>query len=483
MASPEPDYDPDFDDLFGDDLFGGSPSPLADDHYSSSHAGSPSLQPTPSDVTPVTSLPTLLLPAPPAQVNHYQAPPVGFQLYLPSPPASQPASEGPVPGQLFLPSGGSSFGATSVPPLASVSASPGDAASPESAASPSTGEDGGANGPRKRRKYKPRRNWEREETIRLVKGVEKYGIGAWSRIWADEEFDLSHRTPWDLKDRFRTMWPDEYGGARDVATFFKLDFDAAVRHKKLNRKKTKRKGAGVEGPPAPAPEMPPAPVVLAATTATGRRRVTKRKGTDWSAEEEADLLTAFHRYGRVWRTAAADRGLAFYGRSISDLKDRFAELYPELAGDRPAVPSKPLLVPLDQATAFERGLHNGFGTQGVTRLRAQRISGTVPGPSRPVAPNDGTPGVGGIVHPPAREVGVRPNTYTPEGIVGQDLGFPSPIAALSPILSPAAAEFAAGCRPPTTPTTPIELADLLQLFTPPPPVSELGQIPEAPPVA
>lgn len=187
---------------------------------------------------------------------------------------------------------------------------------------------------------------------------------------------------------------------------------------------------------------------------------------------------------RRWRSVAADRELAFHGRSIDDIRSRFSELYPELVNGRPGQTS-PLPEPSDQATAFERGLHNGFGTLGVSRLRAQRISAatnsspSVPSPS--VAPSDGTSGAGGIVHPPAQEVGVPafgPGTYTPEGVVGQDLGFPSPITANSP-----------GVRLPTPPFTASELAETLQLFTPPSPFSVhghydgQGQVAEAPPVA
>lgn len=455
MASPWSDGD--LEDLFGDGLFDVPLSPLADEYGSSAHASPTAGQFTSGNVASATRLPALLLPTPPAQVSPYQAPPVRPQLCLPSPPASQLAPVVSVLGQPSLPS-------------ASVSASSGDAASPESATSPDADEDGQANGQQKR-KNKPRRNWEREETIRLVKGVEKYGIGAWARIQADEEFGLTHRKPWDLKDRFRLLWPDEYG-ARDGPAFYNLDVDAALRHKKQNRKKNKKRGGEREEP-----RRARGSVVVAATTATGRRRVTIRKGTEWSAEEEADLLTAHQRHGKLWRASAADRELAFHGRSIEDIRRRFSELYPELAGGRPEDPSRPLWGPSDQATAFERGLINGFGTQGVSRLQAQRISAAVAGPSHRIAPNNGTPRVGGIVHPPAQEAGVRPNTYTPEGIVGQELGFPSPIAALSP----AAAEDAAGCRLPTPPVT----APELQLFTPPPPVSahghydELGQIAEA----
>ncbi|KAK6341914.1 hypothetical protein TWF730_001399 [Orbilia blumenaviensis] len=432
MSSPA--WSSDLDDLFDERFLEGSPPPLADENTSSNNAYSPIEQSASDSVASVTRSSDLLLPVPPAQI--YQPTTIIRNLHFPV--------------------------------LAPVSA---PTALPDSAVSPSADD-----GPPKR-KNKPRRNWEREETIRLVKGVEKHGIGAWAKIHADEEFDLSHRKPWDLKDRFRTMWPTEYKD-HDGLSFFQLDVDAAADLKKKMRKKTKRRGkervAEEEGPSA-----------SGARTATGRRKVTKRKGTEWSADEEADLMTAFERHGRIWRTWAADRGFAFHGRSISDIQQRFSELYPELANWRPASLSRPLTESSDQATAFERGLHNGFGTQGVTWLQAQRISAlTSQSPS--LSPNDGTPGAGGIVHPPAQEVGApRPDTYTPEGIVGQDLGFPSPIAALSPA-NPA--QETAGWGIQTPPMSFSELAATLQLFTPPAPLPAdgpcdvRGQMLEAPPV-
>lgn len=158
---------------------------------------------SPPEERPVSAL---LLPAPPAQVNTHQAPSTGYRLYLPSPPASTvpvqssavptlavPSGTGSHQGQLLLPSRGLSVEVTSiapsqvlyVPPPALVAASPQYAVSPESA-SPGADEDGQANGPQKR-KNKPRRNWDSDETKRLVRGVEKYGIGAWAKIRADEE--------------------------------------------------------------------------------------------------------------------------------------------------------------------------------------------------------------------------------------------------------------------------------------------------------
>ncbi|KAI8870971.1 hypothetical protein GQ42DRAFT_113105, partial [Ramicandelaber brevisporus] len=51
---------------------------------------------------------------------------------------------------------------------------------------------------------KPRK-WTEQETKDLLKGCQKYGLGAWKRILRDTEFHFDNRTSVDLKDRFRTI--------------------------------------------------------------------------------------------------------------------------------------------------------------------------------------------------------------------------------------------------------------------------------------
>ncbi|CAM0135327.1 unnamed protein product [Umbelopsis sp. WA50703] len=54
-----------------------------------------------------------------------------------------------------------------------------------------------------------RRAFTAEEDEMLLKGVEKHGV-AWAKIAKDEEFNLSHRTSTDLRDRFRNAFPSKY---------------------------------------------------------------------------------------------------------------------------------------------------------------------------------------------------------------------------------------------------------------------------------
>ncbi|ODA78602.1 hypothetical protein RJ55_05984 [Drechmeria coniospora] len=61
----------------------------------------------------------------------------------------------------------------------------------------------------RKRATKPRKKWTEEETRHLLLGVSRYGVGKWTSIIEDRDFTFNHRTPGDLKDRFRTCCPAE----------------------------------------------------------------------------------------------------------------------------------------------------------------------------------------------------------------------------------------------------------------------------------
>jgi hypothetical protein len=61
----------------------------------------------------------------------------------------------------------------------------------------------------KRRAMKPRKKWSEEETNNLLRGVSRYGVGRWTTILEDPDFEFNGRTAGDLKDRFRTCCPEE----------------------------------------------------------------------------------------------------------------------------------------------------------------------------------------------------------------------------------------------------------------------------------
>ena len=125
----------------------------------------------------------------------------------------------------------------------------------------------------------------------------------------------------DLKDRFRTVFPEEYrlhnnqlklqkglpltpgvvssfqtsvsnGTTPENPIVLELDYQAARLHKKLNRKKTRRQESD-QREESPVADLGPVSINL--TTATGRRKVTVKKDRQWTAQEDADLEAAFNK--------------------------------------------------------------------------------------------------------------------------------------------------------------------------------------------
>lgn len=57
-------------------------------------------------------------------------------------------------------------------------------------------------GPNKRLWVRKRTKWSEEETYCLVKGLDKFGVGKWTRILNDPEYSFQpDRNAVDLKDR------------------------------------------------------------------------------------------------------------------------------------------------------------------------------------------------------------------------------------------------------------------------------------------
>ncbi|CAG8898901.1 unnamed protein product [Penicillium egyptiacum] len=63
------------------------------------------------------------------------------------------------------------------------------------------------------RSRKNMRKWSEEETITLLRGVVKCGIGNWTAILAQPELEFNQRTASNLKDRFRVLCPWAYSAS------------------------------------------------------------------------------------------------------------------------------------------------------------------------------------------------------------------------------------------------------------------------------
>ena len=151
--------------------------------------------------------------------------------------------------------------------------------------------------------------WSAEETQALVDGCNKHGVGNWKKILSDPELSglFSDRTAGDLKDRFRTYFPDAY---HEMYPNAKTHLSKAVRGRDAEGKSIFEKGKTKERRP-------------------------------FTPEEDAALRTGYQQYGSHWALIAKNPIFNGQRRAI-DLRDRFRNAFPEdyeRAGFKPR-PSK-----------------------------------------------------------------------------------------------------------------------------------------------
>ncbi|KAG8866812.1 hypothetical protein FRC20_007494 [Serendipita sp. 405] len=161
---------------------------------------------------------------------------------------------------------------------------------------------------------KVRKKWTLEETKMLVLGCNKHGVGNWKSMLDDRELQFDpDRTPVDLKDRFRTYFPEAY------------------RHLYPNAKTHISNSSASRANRA---ELPDSLTIFEKSRSKKRRPFTK--------EEDEALREGFEKYGTVWALIAKHPVLS--SRRSTDLRDRFRNAFPDLyekAGYKPR-PTKPV---------------------------------------------------------------------------------------------------------------------------------------------
>ncbi|KAH7911866.1 hypothetical protein BJ138DRAFT_1084798 [Hygrophoropsis aurantiaca] len=151
---------------------------------------------------------------------------------------------------------------------------------------------------------KQRKKWTEEETQMLVKGCNKHGVGNWKAILKDTAFQFDSRSPVDLKDRFRTFYPDAY----------KEHYPNAKTHLSSKVRATLPDGRSI----------------------FEKRRSKKRR--PFTEEEDRALKAGYEKHGTVWATIVKDPIFQEQNRRSTDLRDRFRNAFPELyqaAGYKP----------------------------------------------------------------------------------------------------------------------------------------------------
>ncbi|KAK7680846.1 hypothetical protein QCA50_016156 [Cerrena zonata] len=152
---------------------------------------------------------------------------------------------------------------------------------------------------------KQRKKWSEEETQMLVRGCNKWGVGNWKAILNDSELIFDNRSPVDLKDRFRTYFPDAY----------RLHYPNAKTHLSSKIRSS----------------LPDGSSIFEKTRSKKRRPFTE--------EEDRALKEGYDKHGTVWATIVKENPIFLeQGRRSTDLRDRFRNAFPDLylaAGYKP----------------------------------------------------------------------------------------------------------------------------------------------------
>ncbi|KAF9647230.1 hypothetical protein BDM02DRAFT_2733890 [Thelephora ganbajun] len=156
---------------------------------------------------------------------------------------------------------------------------------------------------------RPRKKWTHEETQNLVRGCNKWGVGNWKAILKDPELVFDNRSPVDLKDRFRTYFPDAY----------KQHYPNAKTHLSSRIRAS----------------LPDGKSLFEKTRSKKRRPFTE--------EEDRALRAGYEKHGTLWAQIVKDPIFQEQKRRSTDLRDRFRNAFPDLyeaAGYKPRPMSK-----------------------------------------------------------------------------------------------------------------------------------------------
>ncbi|KAI0270672.1 hypothetical protein BC834DRAFT_525533 [Gloeopeniophorella convolvens] len=204
---------------------------------------------------------------------------------------------------------------------------------------------------------KARKKWTMEETQMLVEGCNRHGVGNWKAILNDPTLAFDNRSPVDLKDRFRTYFPDAY----------KQHYPNAKTHLS-----SKVRSA-----------LPDGSSIFEKTRSKKRRPFTE--------EEDRALKAGYDKHGTVWATIVKDPIFQEQNRRSTDLRDRFRNAFPELyqaAGYKPRNSAKKRIGAAARAATTEE-IHPARETGPARRKRRYTTQGFLRGGTKsvPLSPN------------------------------------------------------------------------------------------------
>ncbi|KAK4102124.1 hypothetical protein N658DRAFT_495481 [Parathielavia hyrcaniae] len=209
----------------------------------------------------------------------------------------------------------------------------------------------------KRRPMKPRRKWTEEETNNLLLGVSRHGVGRWTTILEDPDFQFNGRTAGDLKDRFRTCCPDELRlktfGERSMAGAGEQSASAASEGTTRHKIGLQLEDILLHTEDGPVDNEGASPSGAADSDAAPKRRKPRahrkkledlaelgihgpfeeshrRKRRPFTKQDDEAILNGLNHYGPSWTRIQRDPKYNLSSRQPTDLRDRVRNKYPEI---------------------------------------------------------------------------------------------------------------------------------------------------------
>jgi hypothetical protein len=180
-----------------------------------------------------------------------------------------------------------------------------------------------------------RLTWTPEETQALIQGCRIHGVGNWKKILTDPSLKFNSRTAVDLKDRFRTSFPEEYSRLYPNAKThrFKNKTKAVPSDDQAAAAAAVAAAATGEVPPPPEAAQDPATALANVSNDRGLGenlvKINRKERRAFTKEEDEQLLKGFQKHGPCWSKIQKDHSLNLFNRRSTDLRDRFRNRFPE----------------------------------------------------------------------------------------------------------------------------------------------------------
>ncbi|KAF6837001.1 myb dna-binding domain containing protein [Colletotrichum plurivorum] len=210
-----------------------------------------------------------------------------------------------------------------------------------------------AGGKTRKKAMKPRRKWSEAETNHLLLGVNRHGVGKWTDILADPDFNFNDRTAGDLKDRFRTCCPNELRRANSEAKTGSAPAPPTTPTEPKAKAKTGLLSENIliaqEEPPVG--EQPLAAQIdidgipKAKKSRAHRKKLEdlaelgihgpfkkshRRERRPFTDQDDKQILEGLDKYGPAWTKIQRDPRFSLSGRQPTDLRDRVRNKYPSV---------------------------------------------------------------------------------------------------------------------------------------------------------